>query len=902
MITVGVIRSGKNYLSRHLVKNDYWSEGEKAIQGEWVGLAAERLGLAGPVEADAFDALRQNRYPHTGERLTARDRQKRAALFDIQLSAPKDVSILAMVGGDGRIRQAFLDSVKTTLQEMERFAAVRERRGQNSGTEAFRQTGNFVGAMFLHDASRDLDPQLHVHAVFANATWDAERGEWLALQHAEMLRASPYLRQVLYRELAGRLRALGYEPYDFTSTGFSVRGVEHLRERYSKRTREVKALAEKFEAEKGRKPTKREVEVLVRESRPDKLAETTTEKVRAQQRAQLNEAEAKDLDRLVTRARAEPEREQWSQGERESVLEAALRHVFERRSVAREGEILSAALELHPDFFRWRELREALEGRTDIIRLQGELTLRKIWQEERSTAERARLGRNQRFPLGSPSHLPPSLKPGQLAAARTLLENRDFMAVLVGDAGTGKTTLLQAVQAAHRSAVGQAFVSLAPTTKARDALIESGFAGSETVQHFLASERLQGEANGRVILVDEAGLLSTQVLDRLSALAQSQRARLLLVGDTKQHFAVERGDALRQMVRYSGLPVVRLSEVLRQRDDRDRQFARLLAAGHIGDAFQYAERQGLFRETPNDAALFTQAAEHYVRNRLAGIETLVVIPFWEEIDRFSAEVRPTLRKAGLLGETEIVRPAVRPLTWTEEQKKHWHLYQPGDQLLFLRKTRWHEKGSAAEVIAILPGGLRVRDRKGRESTVNRRLCGAYDVGRRQVLPLSEGEQVLIRGREDSQGFTNGEVKTVGRIESDRVTFTDGTTLPPDFAAWTYGHAVTAYRSQGSSSEESLLLLGPVAEKALLRRQFYVGNTRYKGSHAIYMSDREAILRRVAQRDPGRELATEFTRRHQISEAVNQRAERRKKHILRVVWEQFRTRLRRRRAQTVEHHP
>lgn len=244
------------------------------------------------------------------------------------------------------------------------------------------------------------------------------------------------------------------------------------------------------------------------------------------------------------------------------------------------------------------------------------------------------------------------------------------MAVLVGDAGTGKTTLLQAIQAAHLSVGGQPFVSLAPTTKARDALIENGFVGSETVQHFLASERLQGEAH---------------------------------------------------------------------------------------------------------------------------------------------------------------------------------------------------------------------------------------VGRPQVLPLSEGEQVLIRGREDSQGFTNGEIKTVGRIEGDRVTFTDGTTLPPNFAAWTYGHAVTAYRSQGSSSEESLLILGPVAEKALLRRQFYVGNTRYKGSNAIYVSNREAILRRVAQRDPGRELATEFTRRHQISEAVNQRAERRRKHVLRVVWEQFRARLRRRRAQTVEHH-
>ena len=90
---------------------------------------------------------------------------------------------------------------------MERYAAARERRGDAAMSEQFRLTGNFVGAMFVHDTSRDLDPQLHVHAVLANATWSRERSQWLALKQNEMLRASPYLRQVLYRELASRLRA-----------------------------------------------------------------------------------------------------------------------------------------------------------------------------------------------------------------------------------------------------------------------------------------------------------------------------------------------------------------------------------------------------------------------------------------------------------------------------------------------------------------------------------------------------------------------------------------------------------------------------------------------------------------------------------------------------------------------
>src|SRR4051812_12597018 len=357
MITVGVIRNGGTYLSQHLRKNDYWAEGEKQVCGEWIGQGATMLGLEGAVTDAPFEALRANRDWQTGKRLTARENKKtRMTLFDIQISAPKDVSVLAMVGGDERVREAFVESVQTVLVEMEHFAAVRERRGEACGTEAFRLTGNFVGAMFLHDASRDLDPQLHVHAVLANVTWDAERSRWMALQHAEMMRASPYLRQAFYRELAGRLRGLGYEPHEMTTTGFSVRGVEHLRERFSKRAREVKALTEEFSVKKGRRATKREVEVLVRESRGKKLSEVTTPEVRARQRAELTPDEAHRLDRLVreTMGRTPRLEVSISQAQAMRVLDAALRHVFERRSVAREGEVLSAALELHPEMRDWR--------------------------------------------------------------------------------------------------------------------------------------------------------------------------------------------------------------------------------------------------------------------------------------------------------------------------------------------------------------------------------------------------------------------------------------------------------------------------------------------------------------------------------------------------------------------
>ncbi len=857
MITVGVIRNGGTYLSQHLRKNDYWAEGEKQVCGQWIGQGATLLGLEGAVTDAPFEALRANRDWQTDKRLTARANKKtRMALFDIQISAPKDVSVLAMVGGDERVREAFVESVQAVLVEMEHFAAVRERRGSARDTEAFRLTGNFAGAMFVHDASRDLDPQLHVHAVLANVTWDAERSRWMALQHAEMMRASPYLRQAFYRELAGRLRRLGYEPYEMTTTGFSIRGVEHLRERFSKRAREVKALTEAFSVQKGRRATKREVEVLVRESRGKKLSEVTTPEVRARQRAELTPDEAQHLDTLVRETMRQAPRLELavSQAQAMRVLDAAIRHVFERRSVAREGEVLSAALELHPEISDWRPVRLALEAHPDVLRGNGEMTLRSIKREEAATVRRVQEGRNTRMRLGAVDRLPERLTRGQRHVAKQLLRSRDFLSLLVGDAGTGKTTVLSAIEGAHVAAGGSRFLPLAPTTRARDALAESGFGEADTVQRFLVSDALQAKAAGRVLLIDEAGLLSTHQLERITTIAEKHHARLLLVGDTKQHYSVQRGDALRHIVEHTHTPVVRLAEVLRQREEPDRRLSRLLASGETVEALLYADRQGMIAEAGDDDALFATAADHYARNVTEQVETLVVIPIWDEIERFNGHARRALRQA------------VKPLSWTEEQKQHWNQYQVGDRLLFVRDTRFFRRGTAAEVIEVLPEGLRVRGERERVAVISRKQRGAFEVGRAERLAIAAGDRLLIRGRDPEHGFANGDQAQVAWVNpaADEVVLTDGRHLPTDFKAWTYGHALTAYRSQGSTAEESLLVLGEIATRSLGRRQFYVANTRYRGAHRIYVANKREIFTRLQEPDSGRELATEFVQRRRLT--------------------------------------
>lgn len=205
----------------------------------------------------------------------------------------------------------------------------------------------------------------------------------------------------------------------------------------------------------------------------------------------------------------------------------------------------------------------------------------------------------------------------------------------------------------------------------------------------------------------------------------------------------------------------------------------------------------------------------------------------------------------------------------------------------MRETQYFRRGTAGQVIAVLPDGLRVQKADGHSAKLTRRQRGAFDVGRLQTLPVAAGDRLLIRGRDGEHGFENGDFKHVARVDpaTNQIFLADGGMLPPEFKAWTYGHALTSYRAQGSTAEESLIVLGEVAERALMRRQFYVGNTRYRGRHRIYVSHREPILQRLAQGDPGRELATEFLERQHIvlAEEIRMRPLRRMGNRARHVW-------------------
>jgi conjugative relaxase-like TrwC/TraI family protein len=188
MLTIRAMTSGAGYAQKHLEHSDYFDQ-NRTVQGEWHGRGAELLGLKGMVTHEQFEAVRGGLHPETGEFLRPRhsvDRlatdgeveSKARSLYDLTFSAPKSVSVQALVGGDDRLLEAHRYAVNVALQEAERYAGARVRL---DGANHDRQTGNLVVAAYTHDSSRQLDPQLHTHAVAANLSYDGVEGRWKAL-------------------------------------------------------------------------------------------------------------------------------------------------------------------------------------------------------------------------------------------------------------------------------------------------------------------------------------------------------------------------------------------------------------------------------------------------------------------------------------------------------------------------------------------------------------------------------------------------------------------------------------------------------------------------------------------------------------------------------------------------
>jgi len=769
---------------------------------------------------------------------------------------------MAIVGGDERLIAAHEAAVRETLQEAEKYSATRVRL---AGLNENRTTGNWVVAAYTHDTSRELDPQLHSHAVAANLTYDGTEARWKALQASGLYERRSYLTEVYRNALSREVRGLGYEIENRRDVagkdkGFEIAGLsQEILDKYSRRSAQRDAAIQEFTHKRGRAPTDNEVAVLIRETRADKLQEISTEQLRCHQLERLTS----DQRNMLGNLREETVKQSLPLRLEHRAVEASLahaqEHIFERLSVAKEHEVLTEALR----HGRGQVELSALQGVLSRERMGGnlvgagdEIATHASLLRERDMVAVVNRGLDRYDQLGNGRHFEPApqLRDEQRRAVEMVLDSTDLAINLRGAAGTGKTATLREIDRGLRES-GTQVVAVAPTRSAVDELQKVGFRDAMTVSRLLEDQESQRSLPGKVLIVDEAGMVSGKQMQNLLHLAQDHGARIIFSGDTRQIRSVEASDALRILETESGLKSISLTGVQRQTNPEYREAIKMMRSSPE-EGFGKLEELGAIRE----AHIFdrSQAVANLHREfRTKGQETLVVAGTHEEISQINAAIRQDRKEHGELGMGRIFESYVS-LQWTAAQKQDLSNYQEGLVLQFQRNTKLATRHESLEVPRVGPESLVARKSTGEEIAISPTQVRAFSVYERRSIEVAPGDSLMLTANRRDSDFraTNGELVKVKSVDEAAIRLEDGRAIPANYREFTHGYAITAHRSQGKTVDNVI-----ISADAMKKELFYVAASRGRSEIAVVTSDRE-LLRESVGVSTARQSAMELVRKQQ----------------------------------------
>lgn len=840
----------KAYFSDALCKSDYYIN-DQELQGHFRGRLSARLGISGPATKEGFFNLCENRHPVSGQQLTPRMKDDRITGWDFNWHAPKSVSILHALSGDNHILDAMQASVAETMQDIERDVKTRIR---VKGQSADRATGELIWAEFVHQTARPVDshvpdPHLHVHAFVLNQTFDAVENRHKAAKIREIMRDSAYYNRRFQKRFADRLVELGYQ-IRRTNNAFEVVGVDKaLIEHFSKRTDQIgRAAKEKgitdvnaLDALGAKTRSKKQKSLTMAELKADwkRQLQTLTRELNVNQDAPIRFDPVKQAEKINAR----------------DAISHALSHCFERASVTDERRVLAESYRHaigRPDI----SLDEVTNGFNQDERLlrikhneQLLCTTHSILKEEKRMIDLARGGVGTFRPLYTKAPAI-NLEGQQKDAVNHLLTTPNRVSIVMGAAGVGKTFMMkEAVELIGKA--GKKVITVAPTSQAsRDVLVKDGFTDAETVAKLLVDKKLQEQLQNQVLWVDEAGLLGIQDTIKILELAKRHNARVIFGGDTRQHSAVVRGDALRILNTVGGIRAAEISTIRRQKDNPAYLAAvQDLAHGNTKSGFEKLDGMNAIKEVDPLKGKDTLVND-YMEAVKKKKSVLVISPTHVEGEAVTASIRERMRSAGKIGKRE--KQAVRyvNLNLTEAEKSDGRNFQQGQVIQFHQNGKGIKRGSVWQVAEIQGRDIHIKDDGGNTLVLPRHKAKEFSVYRNTVLSLSKGDQVMITQNgfdEKGKRLNNGMMLTVASISKKGKVNLRGKegkttyTIAEDFGHINHAYCLTSHASQGKTVDEVFIAQPAATFSATDARQFYVSVSRGKTNVSIYTDDKEALL-------------------------------------------------------------
>lgn len=662
---------------------DEYYAGTRELPGRWMGRGAVLLGLSGEVDGDALDAILAGRDPRTGARLT--ETTPKVIGYDATFCAPKSVSLLYALGTPeiaAVVAAAHEEAVRAALHAYEDITC-RVRRG-HAGAVVVEADG-FIGIAFQHRSSRAGDPHLHTHVLIAHPAFTVTDGRWSAVDGRQLF---PWAKPVghlyeakLRSELSHRL-GLEWGPVRNGIADIAAVPRELVRA-FSQRRVEIEAHLE----ERGQ-TSARAAQVATYATRRPKKKDTAADDLFAEWRSRAHDLGV--TDRTVAGwtgpARTAEHGVAIDQEWVEQLFDRLAgprglterRSTFNRRFVVREiadafrqGAEIDTVVTLADEFLaskrvvplpvaaRTGHVIQRRDGttvplETDLARFSTPELLaieRRLLDESRLRAhEDVAHVRTLHVRLAVSGQTRLSVEQSALAFAIT--QSGRGVDVVVGAAGTGKTSALSAARLAWKLA-GHRVIGCALAARAAAELQKGAGIEASTIDRLLAeASRNGGLLHADVLVVDEAGMVGTRQLARVLDLAAANRAKVVLVGDHRQLPEINAGGAFAALADELGAVTLRHNRRQVARWERDAQGA--LRDGNPDDAVELYLTAGRVRVGADASTVYGHMVRDWWDAHARGDDVIMLASRRAPVEALNRLARARLREEEKLGAEEVV--------------------------------------------------------------------------------------------------------------------------------------------------------------------------------------------------------------------------------------------------------
>jgi conjugative relaxase-like TrwC/TraI family protein len=839
-------------------QENYYTKSESFANSKWLGLAANIQGLSGQIKDKDFQNAYSSLDPNGNPLRKQQQYQKSSRRYnrpgtDVTLSAPKSVSVAALVYENQDILKAHKAAVSATMKYAENnciFYQTKQR-----GQKLLLQSKSAQIAVFHHDDNRNKDPQLHSHCVILNQTVCPDQ-KWRAVANKELYKQQKTIGAYYDHELARHIQQLGYQVEWTSDHTFELAGVdkERLDAVFSSRSNQIEAELAKLGLTRATATAEQKQAVCLK-TRPEK------------KRSSHPQDRQKQLKRWQSRA--------VENGIELNNPSEYHRDLFERtysnQNPARSiNELINNATEILTEqknaFLPHELVRECLrqsQGRYDPVKIQnsidlykefipardGRLTTIKALSREQKIVRLALSGQDSQIPLSSHEQaeaiaIGRSLNTGQSAALKQMVTSRDTVVLIQGNAGAGKTYTMKAL--AQTIGDKQPIKGLAPSAVAASVLQNESGITSQTLASYLLTNNQQLRRQ-EVILVDEAGMLSTGQMEKLLLKAKSLNNRVILVGDTKQLSAVEAGAPFK-LLQDAGLSTAIIDENLRQRSPILKQVVDRIAQSNldsesINTAYQKLNEQGKIQQIDNDEARIEAIAADY-RSRPIEVrhKTLIIAGTNADKQAIAQKVRACLVAEGTLSNESIEISTLRRKNLDKFATTQAHHYQRGDVIKFQTDSARFSKDSYYRVTDVNPETKTATliDTVGLTSTLPLDKYKQREVYQLIELEICPGERMRftknIRNSDykqlNGQRFTVSGITDDGQIEITSLSKTQKISVERLLHS-DYSYVDTVHSSQGQTADYCIYSAAIAQSKTIGRESFYVAASRARQEFVVY---------------------------------------------------------------------